>query len=102
MAFKVVWSKEAEDTFGNIISYLEAKWTEKEIRQFVSETERIVSILKQNPFLFRGSDKAKIYEALVGKQNLLIYQINETEKRVELLLFWDARQNPKSKIIKRK
>lgn len=102
MAFKVVWSKEAEDTFENIISYLEAKWTAKEIRQFVSETERIVSILKQNPFLFRGSDKAKIYEALVGKQNLLIYQINETEKRVELLLFWDARQNPKSKNIKTK
>lgn len=102
MAFKIVWSKEAEDTFENIISYLEVKWTEKEIRKFVSETEKVVSIMRKNPFLFRGSDKAKIFEALIGKQNLLIYQINETEKRVELLLFWDARQNPKSKFIKTK
>lgn len=102
MAFKIVWSKEAEDTFEEIISYLEIKWTEKEIEKFVSETSKIVSILKKNPFLFRGSDKAKIFEVLIGKQNLLIYQINESEKRVELLSFWDTRQNPKSKFIKSK
>jgi plasmid stabilization system protein ParE len=52
MAFKIVWSKEAEDTFEEIISYLEIKWTEKEIKKFVSETSKIVSILKKNPFLF--------------------------------------------------
>jgi plasmid stabilization system protein ParE len=102
MAFKIVWSKEAEDTFEEIISYLEIKWTEKEIEKFVSETSKIVSILKKNPFLFRGSDKAKIFEVLIGKQNLLIYQINESEKRVELLSFWDTRQNPRSKFIKSK
>ena len=102
MAFKIVWSKEAEDTFEEIISYLEIKWTEKEIKKFVFETSKIVSILKKNPFLFRGSDKAKIFEVLIGKQNLLIYQINESEKRVELLSFWDTRQNPKSKFIKSK
>ena len=102
MAFKIVWSKEAEDTFEENISYLEIKWTEKEIKKFVSETSKIVSILKKNPFLFRGSDKAKIFEVLIGKQNLLIYQINESEKRVELLSFWDTRQNPRSKFIKSK
>jgi plasmid stabilization system protein ParE len=102
MAFKIVWSKEAEDKFEDVISYLEIKWTEKEVKKFVSDTEKIISILKKNPFLFRGSDKAKIFEALIGKQNLLIYQINESEKRVELLSFWDTRQNPKSKSIKSK
>lgn len=102
MAFKVVWSKEAEDKFEEIISYLEIKWTEKEIRKFVSESEKIISILKKNPLLFRGSDKVKIFEVLIGKQNLLIYQINEQENRVELLSFWDTRQNPKSKFIKTK
>ena len=102
MAFKIVWSKEAEETFENIISHLEVNWTEREIVKFVSETEKIISILKKNPYLFRGSDKVKIFEVLVGKQNLLIYQINLSEKRVELLSFWDTRQNPKSKFTKSK
>ena len=97
MAFKIIWSKEAEDTFDTIISYLEENWSHKEIRKFILETEKIASLLQQNPFLFRGSEKENIYEVLVGKQNLLLYQINERHKRVELLSFWDTKQYPESK-----
>lgn len=100
MAFKIIWSPEAEKTFEEIINYLEINWSEKEIRKFVSETEKIIFLLQQNPFLFRGSEKENVYEALIGKQNLLLYQIIENSKKVELLSFWDARQNPKSKFDK--
>jgi plasmid stabilization system protein ParE len=97
MAFKIIWSKEAEDTFDTIISYLEENWSHKEIRKFILETEKITALLQQNPFLFRGSEKENVYEVLVGKQNLLLYQIKEHNKRVELLSFWDTRQYPDSK-----
>lgn len=100
MAFKIIWSKEAEDTFDTIICYLEENWSHKEIRKLILETEKIVSLLQQNPFLFRGSEKENIYEVLVGKQNLLLYQINERNKRVELLSFWDTIQYPDSKFKK--
>lgn len=97
MAYKIIWSPEAEQTFDAIINYLEIHWSKKEIKKFIHKTEEIAAFLQQDPYLFRGSEKASIYEALVGKQNLLLYQINESKKTVELLSFWDARQNPKEK-----
>lgn len=100
MAFKIIWSPEAEKTFDDIINYLEKNWSEKEIRKLISTTERIVLLLEQNPYLFRGSEKESIYEVLIGKHNLLLYQISETHKKVELLSFWDTRQNPNSKFNK--
>lgn len=96
MAFKIIWSPEAEKTFGGIIDYLEKNWYGKEIKNFISSTQKIISILQQNPFLFRGSEKAAIYEVLVSKHNLLLYQITENSKKVELLSFWDTRQHPKT------
>jgi plasmid stabilization system protein ParE len=95
MDFKIIWSPEAEETFETIISYLE-----REIKKFIVETEKTVFLLTQNPFLFRGSEKENVYEALVGKQNLLLYQISETSGKVELLSFWDTRQDPNSKFNK--
>jgi len=98
MAYKVIWSLEAETTFDKIIEYLQEHWTSKEIIRLISRTEDVVFLLTQNPYLFRGSDKENIYEVLVTKQNLMLYQVIESTKRVELISFWDTRQNPKSKL----
>jgi plasmid stabilization system protein ParE len=100
MDFKIIWSPEAEETFENVVSYLEENWTERETKKFILDAEKTFFLLTQNPFLFRGSEKENIYEALVGKQNLLLYQISETSRRVELLSFWDTRQDPNSKFNK--
>ena len=87
MAYKIIWSPEAEKTFDEVIEYLERKWSKKEIKNFIKKTEEIISIRQNNPYLFKGLEKVSIYEALIGKQNLLIYQVNEPKKRVELLNF---------------
>ena len=97
MAYKVIWSPEAAATFDRIIEYLEEHWTSKEIIRFIGRTEDVIFLLEQNPYLFRGSDKENIYEVLITKQNLLLYQVIESNKRVELISFWDTRQNPKTK-----
>lgn len=97
MAYKIIWSPEAEKTFEDIISYLENNWSKKEIKKLILKMEEVISLLEQNPYLFRGSEKISIYEALIGKQNLLLYQVVESKKKVELLSFWDTRQDPKEK-----
>ncbi len=98
MAYEVIWSPEAEATFDNIVEYLNRHWTSKEIIRFIKRTEEVIFLLVQNPYLFRGSDKENIFEVLVTKQNLLLYQVVESDKRVELISFWDTRQNPKTKL----
>lgn len=97
MAYQVIWSPEAVHTFDKVIEYLEAHWTPRKIIRLLERTNDVEYLLEQNPYLFRGSDKENIHEALVTKQNLLLYQINESEKQVELLSFWDTRQHPKKK-----
>ena len=76
---------------------MDEHWTSKEIIRFIERTEDVVFLLEQNPYLFRGSDKENIHEVLVTKQNLLLYQIIESRKHVELISFWDTRQNPREK-----
>ncbi len=97
MGFKVIWSPKSEQTFDKVISYLEKHWTEKEIRHLINETERVIRLLVQNPFIFRGSEKQNIHEVLITKHNLLIYQVSKRNKRVELLSFFDTRKDPKKK-----
>lgn len=97
MAFKIIWSPKAVDTFENVIDYLQTNWTEKEIRKFVVETEHIIQLISINPHLFRGSEKENIFEAVITKHNLLLYQVNQNAKTIELLSFFDTRKDPKKK-----
>ena len=102
MAYKIIWSPEAIDTFDKIIKYLSENWSAKEISNFIDDAEHTLLLLEKNPFLFRGSTKENVHEALITKQNLLLYQISESGKKVELISFWDTRQNPKRKFLKKK
>ena len=97
MAYKIIWSPQAELTFENVINYLFENWTIKQVENLLSRTNKLIGLISKNPFLFRGSEKQKIHEVLVTKHNLLLYQINETELKVELLAFFDTRQHPKKK-----
>ncbi len=95
MVKEIKWTEEAEETYGGIIEYLDAKWTEKEIAYFILQTERVLSFISENPVLFRKSDKKHVHEALITPHNLLLYRVKP--KHIELITFFDTRQNPKKK-----
>jgi len=97
MAYKIIWSSKAEKTFDIVLEYLNLKWGDKQIKRLLTETERVLHMLSQNPYMFRGSEKEKIHEVLVTKHNLLLYQVNQPQKKVELLGFFDTRKDPKKK-----
>lgn len=97
MAFKIIWSPKAIDTFEIVIDYLQTNWTEKEVRKFLIETEHVIQLISINPHLFRASEKENVFEAVITKHNLLLYQKNENEKNIELLSFFDSRNDPKKK-----
>ena len=99
MAYKIIWSPEADETFENVIQYLNENWSEKVITNFVSETQRVINLISKNPFLFRASERENIFEAIITKHNLLLYQLNYETKEVELLGVFDTRQHPKKKFL---
>ncbi|MBI9067003.1 MAG: type II toxin-antitoxin system RelE/ParE family toxin [Salinivirgaceae bacterium] len=94
MALRVRWSKEAEETFDAVIEYLENKWSEKEIRNFVRTSHKVIEQIEKNPFQFKASGFHSFRKAFVSKHNSLLYGVNEEDEVIELYTFWDNRQNP--------
>ncbi len=49
MAIVIKWANEAKQTFDKNISYLLEEWTEREIRNFVKQTNYIISRIADHP-----------------------------------------------------
>lgn len=56
--YKLFWSDNAIQNLESTISYLENAWTEKEIRKFVQQLNRLLILIQTNPYLFPLSLKS--------------------------------------------
>nr|NQU91291.1 type II toxin-antitoxin system RelE/ParE family toxin [Bacteroidota bacterium] len=97
MAYKVRWTPEAEETFDFIIYYLNNRWTEREIINFVTKANHLIDQIAEHPKMFRLSSKRNIRVGFITHQTSLFYQISETENLILLLSFWDNRQDPEKR-----
>lgn len=95
MAYEIVWSPKAERKFENIISWLQKNWTDREISNFVVRVNEVLDTISINPVLYRKAGKGKRREAVINKQVILLY--SRKKDKVELLTFFDTRQNPNKK-----
>jgi len=95
MAQKIIWTPQAEKTFEAIIDYLQKNWSNREVEKFMTRTNKVIALISSHPEMYRGSNKVNIHEALITKHNLLIYSIRKD--RIDLISFWDTRQNPRRK-----
>ncbi len=100
MAKEIRWTTEAEVTYQKIITYLEENWTDKEVSNFINTANTVIFFIAENPLMYRQSNKKNIHEALITKHNLLLYRVKPNH--IELLTFWDTRQNPKKKLKRSK
>lgn len=91
---EVFWTESAKNSFSKMISYLEATWTEKEIKRFIDRTNEIIDLIEYFPELYAGSSKKKnVHLALINKYVQLVYHYKPRKKQIEILIFWDTRQN---------
>lgn len=93
MAKKVIWSNEAIKSFDNVLNYLNENWTEKEVDDFILQTDAAIELISKFPLMFRRFNKRNIRAALITKHNLLIYKVYKSH--INILNFWDTRQDPK-------
>jgi hypothetical protein len=92
MALKINWTAEARQTHESVIIYLQEEWTDKEVKNFIKRTNYLILHISEHPYLYKASGYNNIRKAVIGKQNSLIYLIQNEE--IFLLTFWDNRQNP--------
>jgi len=88
----ITWSPKARITYYKILEYLEGNWTIKEITFFITRTEEVLGHIQKNPFLFPYSKESDAFKCVFIPQVSLFYRLKE--QQIELLIFWDNRQDP--------
>lgn len=96
MPFTITWPPTARLTYYQILDYSDEEWTFREIENFIDGTEEALTHICQNPLLYQYSEKSDTYRCVLVRQVSLFYHLRS--ERIELLIFWDNRQNP-SKLI---
>lgn len=93
---KIIWTYTAKKTFTKIIEYLFENWTVKEVQKFADETRTTLRQIEENPYMFKASKKKNnIRIGFVNKLVSLFYRVRPRKDEIELLRFWDNRQDPK-------
>ncbi len=93
MIFTIKTSKLAYISLQNNIKDIERRWSKKEVNDFKMKVNDILDILEKTPYTFmKWEFNENIRKIKVSNFITLFYSINENI--VELLLFWDERQNP--------
>lgn len=91
--YKIIASPIATSTYLQNIKFLQERWSEKEVINFITKVSDVITILKVSPQTFQKREKdASVHKVEIVKQITLYYQINTTN--VELLLFFNNFQDP--------
>ena len=91
MIFEVLFTPESEETFDAISQHLLSEWGMKIVLEFQAEVSARVKILSKSPFIYQVIDEAlQIRKCPIHRNCSIIYRI--MEKKVEVICFWDNRQ----------
>lgn len=97
MAYKIVWSNEAEKSFNEILDYISYKWSEHEAMNVISRTSEIIKQVSKHPYLFKAYKAThSIRHGILHKNTTMFYQVLEETKTIRIMLFWNNARNPRS------
>lgn len=92
----IFWSDSALLSFDKIIKYLSENWTDKEIEKLVLRTNEVLNTLKCYLEMFPPSVKRiNVRIAMLNKQTKMVYYYKSGSRRIQILLFWGMKQDPK-------
>lgn len=92
MSYRIIWTNLALSSHEEEIDYIFFKWNLKEVIKFENLVTIELNRLVQNPNI--GKFKTDKFSLTISKQTTLFYRINEKQKSIELLLFWNNQKNP--------
>jgi len=94
MSYKIIWQPNSEMTYYEEADFILRKWNGKEVRKFQSLVFDNIDRLIDNPYIGKFEILLKIYMIVISKQTTLYYNINEKDRIINLLLFWNNSKNP--------
>ncbi len=92
MKYKIKWTEKAYQSYRDNIFYLQMKWTQKVVENFVEKTEESISYLKEGIYFGVYDEDLDCDKILIVEQMYLYYEIKGDE--IVLLLFKNNYQEP--------
>lgn len=92
---QVFWTQIAERTYFDEIDFISRKWNEKEVDKFVLLVENFIQILESGILIGAPYSIENVRFSVISKQTSLVYKIYTNTDRIDLLLFWNNKRDPK-------
>jgi plasmid stabilization system protein ParE len=90
-----VWTPKAVKGYDRIVNYLQENWTDKEVSNFIKETNKFLDVLINHPEILQKTSKRKnLYRGPINKLTILTYRIRPKAQQIELINIRGARQKP--------
>jgi plasmid stabilization system protein ParE len=97
--YNIFWTDFALNELHKTIQYLEAHWTERELKNLAIKLEETLMLISKNPTLFQVSDfKKDIRRVVILTHNTMYYRIHKNQ--IEIISFFSNRQSPKKRRLK--
>ncbi len=96
MALEIKWTPQAVTGLANVIEYLEAEWTFREILQLEENINQVIKQISYFPDLYPKSKSFKnLHKATIDRNNYLVYHVNYKKSCIEIFNFRGTKQKPK-------
>ena len=97
MSYKIIRTDKFNDQLTDIIMYIRDAFSKKEAIEYINYLETVINNLKEFPYIGvvpRYQSIAKQgYRAIICKQNILFYKINEENKEIFLNIIVSSKRN---------
>ena len=81
--------------FDKIIAYLQENWTDREVANFIGETDRFLEALSTHPDILERSAKNKnLHRGPLNPLTIVTYRVKPLKKEIEIVNIRGARQKP--------
>lgn len=94
MIYKVEWKPMATHSYLNEMDFILSKWNEIEVQKFEDLVYDFLETLSKIPKLGIYKSEFNCYSLVISKQTTLYYKIIEDKSQIDLILFWNNKQNP--------
>lgn len=91
---EVLWGKKAEISYFKELERTDIYHSQKEVENFINLVDQIIFNLKTAVLEGKVSRKTKFNSFVISKQTTLYFDINKEKSRLELLLFWQNKDDP--------
>jgi plasmid stabilization system protein ParE len=90
---KILFSKNAQQSLGELLDYLQFGWSEKVKNKFILKLDEVIFLIQNDPDIFPRSEfNKKYHKCVLSKQTTIYYKFND--KEVMVLALFDTRQDP--------